>query len=70
MEKKASEIVDFNFNIRRIRYPDCQEDYLTRIEDEGISTEIVVMQLKAYLRLLEEDYIEDFKNSSARFKQE
>jgi len=70
MKNNIPEIVDFIFNIRMIRYPDGEEDYQTRIENGGISKEITIMQIKSYLRVLEDDYFENFKNNSAMFKQE
>ena len=61
MERKVPEIIDFVFRIRTMRYPDGREQYQTRTENDGVSTDMIAMQLKAFLKILEDDYVEDFK---------
>lgn len=57
------------FGIRAIRRPDGGEDYQIKVGNEGVSTEVVIMSLCAYLDLLEKDYFDEFKEKSTTFKE-
>ncbi len=70
MSEEASEVASFGFGIRVVKHPDGREEYQTRAENDGVSTETVIMQLRAYLNSLEKDYFDDFDKRSAKFKQE
>lgn len=70
MSEKEPEVISFGFGIRVIKKPDGQEEYQTRTSNEGVSTEIVIMQLRAYLDAIEEDYFNDFKQNALRYKEE
>lgn len=70
MTGKANKPLEFAFGIRVLKDFEDREYCQAFIKNTGVSTEIVAMQLKAYLRLIEDDYVEDFKNNSTQFKQE
>ena len=69
MSKKEPETLSFGFGIRVIKKPDGQEEYQTRTSHEGVSSEIVIMQLRAYLHALEKDYFDDFNAHALHYKQ-
>ncbi len=63
MTRKLNESKQFGFGINIIKDLEGQEYLQTVVKNSGVSTEIVAMQLRAYLRIIEDDYAEDFKNN-------
>ena len=47
----------FVFGIRGTRYPDDTMLYVPQDANEKIPREVVIMQLKAYLKKLEKEYL-------------
>lgn len=50
----------FAFGIRIQKLPDGKVAYQTQSQNQGVPNEIVIMQMKAFLRNLENDYFNDF----------
>ena len=56
MTEIPKEIGKFNFNISLIKTPEGNWDYYTYGETKGILMDVVIMQMRAYLKKLEREY--------------
>lgn len=68
MSKEPKEIGRFAFGIRLFRYSDGRTEWRLQSANEGVPNEIVIMQMKAFLRNLENDYFDNFDKNTAKFK--
>ena len=66
MPSEPNEVGRFVFGIRLYRYPDGTVEYRTQSRNQGIPIEIVLMQLKAFLRNQENDYFDKYDKSVSK----
>ena len=67
MPEEPKIIGRFAFGITLYRHPDGKIEYRTQSRNEGIPTEIVLMQLRAFLRNQENDYFDKYDKSMSGF---
>lgn len=58
----------FAFGITLYRYSDGTVEYRTQSRNQGIPIEIVLMQIKAFLRNQENEYFDRYDSSVSKFK--
>ena len=58
-----NEIGQFMFGIRLFTNPDGSTNYEIKSAKDGIIPEIVIMQIKIFLKKLDKDYFNNFKNN-------
>ncbi len=56
MPEEPIEIGRFVFGIRILRYPDGSISYVTQSGNENVPIEVVIMQIKTFLKDSEESY--------------
>ena len=56
MAEKSRELGKFGFGIKIVRRSDGSVGYETQSVNEGVPIEIVIMQLRAFLKKLEKNY--------------
>lgn len=64
MPESSTEIGRFGFGIRIIRHEDGRVEYQTESANQGVPTEIIIMQIKAFLKNLEDEYFDSFNKNS------
>ena len=57
---EESELGKFLFGLRIIKNPDGTIEYKFRSINQSVPVEIVIMQLKAFVNKLENDYFDEF----------
>ena len=55
MPERPTEIGRFGLGIRIIRHPDGKVEYQTQSANENVPVEIVLMQIRAFLRNIEKE---------------
>ena len=60
MEKPVA-IGKFGLGLKVLKYPDGRTEYQIQKINKGIPIQIVIMQIKAFLKNLEKEYFEKFK---------
>ena len=60
MPEEPIEIGRFVFGIKVLRNSDSSISYATQSGNENVPIEVVIMQLKTFIRDLEEDYFKKF----------
>lgn len=60
-----AEIGRFLFGLKVVKLADGSLKYRTQSVTQGIPVEIVIMQLRAFLRTLERDYFKDFERGTS-----
>ena len=67
MSEEPIELGRFGFGIRIIRNQDGKIEYQTQSANWGVPIEIVIMQMKAFLNKLENEYFDNFDKNSSQF---
>ena len=70
MSRNKNEHGEFFLSIRYMQDSDGVFDYSTGSENQGVPTELVLMQLRAYIKNMEREYFKDFDSKVSKFKQE
>jgi len=70
MKGEPEEIGRFAFGIKLLRYSDARTEWNLQSANEGVPIEIVIMQMKVFLRNLENDYFDNFDKNTAKFKKQ
>lgn len=70
MPEEPTEIGRFAFGIRVLKHDDGRVELKTQSFNESIPQEMIIMQLKAFLRNLENDYFDNYDENTSRFKNE
>ena len=70
MPEEPKIIGRFAFGITLYKYPDNRVEYRTQSRNEGIPIEIVLMQLRAFLRNQENDYFDNYNKGMSKFNGE
>ena len=65
MPNEANEIGRFVLGIRVFEHTDGRTEYQTQSVNQGVPVEIVIMQLKAFLKKLEKDYFDEFNKGTS-----
>ena len=60
----------FGLGIRALRYPDGKVEFKVESANKGVPREIVIMQIKAFLKNLEDEYFDDFSKGTIKFKKD
>jgi len=67
---KENDEVRFGFGIRIIRGEDGRMYCETQSKNYGVQTEVIIMQMKAFLKNLKNDYFDSFNKNSSQFRKE
>ena len=56
----------FAFGINVIKHDDGSLSYYTKTENNKVPVELVILQMKSYLKDLEDKYFNDFKSNHSK----
>lgn len=70
MEEENNKVGEFGFAIMGLRQPDGNTEYQTSIINQNIPSEVIIMQLKAFLANVEKDYFDKFNETVGSFREE
>ena len=61
---------EFAVGIRLLRYPDGKMAWKIDSVNKGVPVEVIMIQLRAFLRNMENEYFDAFDKNFSKFKQE